>query len=140
MLTDQENIQILLAEDDPDDVFLTLEALRESAPLINVKVVADGEELFAYLKKFSPQLILLDLNMPKMDGRQALKTLKTDKTLHHIPVVVFTTSKSQEDINFSYQMGVNSYISKPDSFDELVESMKVLEEYWFATAQLPESL
>lgn len=109
--------------------------------------VRDGEELLRYLRhggEFSrgtqtpePSLILLDLNMPKMDGREALREIKSDPALHHIPVVVLTTSRAEEDVVRSYKFGVNSFITKPLTFLGLVEAMKVLGRYWFEVVELP---
>jgi CheY-like chemotaxis protein len=146
-IRDINNFRIILAEDDPDDVFLTTEAIRESSPDLQVHVVSNGEELMDYLRQIQqlrapasayPSLILLDLNMPKKDGRQALQEIKGDIQLSQIPIVVFTTSRDQEDINFSYSQGVNSYVSKPDSYEELVKAMNVIEQYWFEIVKLPE--
>ena len=139
-------ITILMADDDPDDRLLSKEALDE-ARLANVlNFVEDGEELMDYLfqrGKFTeenaprPGLILLDLNMPKKDGRQALKEIKTDPSLRMIPIVVLTTSKAEEDILRTYELGVNSYITKPVTFDGMVNVMNSLGKYWFEIVELP---
>lgn len=138
---------ILLAEDDEDDRMLAKEALDEAMLANDIRFVEDGEELMDYLHhrgKYAdqvglprPGLILLDLNMPKKDGREVLEEIKSDTELHRIPVVVLTTSNAQEDISFSYEMGVNSYITKPVAFDELVDIMKTLGKYWFGIVSLP---
>lgn len=138
---------ILMAEDDPDDRLLAEKALEENRvanPLITVR---DGEELIDYLchkGKFSdpvkaprPCFILLDLNMPKMDGREALKVIKADERLRRIPVVIMTTSKAEEDILVSYNVGANSYITKPVTFDGLVKVVKALKDYWLEIVELP---
>lgn len=109
--------------------------------------VKDGEELMRYLRgagefkgvgrPAEPSLVLLDLNMPKMDGREALREIKSDPILHHIPVVVLTTSRAEEDVIRSYEIGVNSFITKPLTFQGLVEAMKALGQYWFEVVALP---
>ena len=140
-------IVILVADDDADDRMLTKEALEESKVLNELRFVEDGEELMDYLKrrgKFAddgaapqPGLILLDLNMPKKDGREALKEIKADPELRRIPVVVMTTSRTEEDIFRSYDFGASSYITKPVTFDSLVELMKALGRYWIEFVELP---
>lgn len=147
MLTQAKPITILMAEDDPDDQLLAREALEESMIANNLHIVENGEELIDYLKhrgKYSdpasaprPGLILLDLNMPRMDGREALRIIKTDPELHTIPVVVLTTSKAEEDILRMYEVGANSYIIKPVTFEGLVEVMRTIRRYWFEIIELP---
>jgi two-component system, response regulator len=142
-----ELVRILLAEDDDDDYFLTRKALEENRLRNEVLRVKDGEELMDYLHhagNFSdvghspePSLILLDLNMPRKDGREALREIKADPTLRHIPVVVLTTSRAEEDVVRSYRYGVNSFITKPVTFQGLVEAMKALGRYWFEVVELP---
>jgi two-component system, response regulator len=142
-----ELVRILLAEDDDDDFFLTSRALKENRLRNEVLRVKDGEELMQYLRhdgKFArpepapePALILLDLNMPRKDGREALKEIKSDSELRHIPVVVLTTSRAEEDVIRSYQLGVNSFITKPVTFQGLVDAMKALGRYWFEVVELP---
>jgi len=137
-----------MAEDDPDDRMLAEEALQESHVANTLRFVENGEELMDYLKhrgKYAdpasaprPGLILLDLNMPKMDGREALRAIKSDPELRSIPVVVLTTSKAEEDILRSYDEGANSYIIKPVTFEGLVEAMKTLQRYWFEIIELPD--
>ncbi len=141
---------ILIAEDDEDDYLLTMEALKEAGVDTQIKWVKDGEELMDYLepaevgvsiKKIRaelPSLILLDLNMPRKDGREVLDELKKNITLRKIPIVVLTTSKADTDINRAYDLGVNSYIQKPVRFNEFVEVIKVLSNYWFNIVKLPE--
>lgn len=141
-------IVILMADDDADDRMLTRDALEESRVLNELRFVEDGEELMDYLHqkgKFSdaeaapkPGLILLDLNMPKKDGREALKEIKSDPNLRRIPVVIMTTSKAEEDIFRSYDFGASSFITKPVTFDRLVDLMKALGEYWVEFVELPD--
>ena len=140
------SICILMADDDDDDFLLTKKALKESHLINDLHRVKDGEELLQYLRNEDgftnqhcrPGVILLDLNMPKMDGREALKELKSDPKLRDIPVVVFTTSKAEEDIIRSYQLGVNSFITKPVKFDNLIQVMAALGRYWFEIVELPQ--
>jgi CheY-like chemotaxis protein len=141
-----ELVRILLAEDDDDDFFLTRRALQENRLRNEVTRVKDGEELMEYLRHkggFSkngppePSLILLDLNMPRKDGREALREIKSDPKLRHIPVVVLTTSRAEEDVVRSYEYGVNSFITKPVTFQGLVDAMKALGRYWFEVVELP---
>lgn len=141
-------IVILLAEDDEDDRALSQQAL-EAAHISNaVETVDDGEQLLDYLYQRGryagetgtaprPGLILLDLNMPKLDGREALRIIKADAHLKDIPVVVLTTSRNDEDIALCYELGVNSFISKPVSFTGLVDAMHVLGRYWLEIVELP---
>jgi CheY-like chemotaxis protein len=138
---------LLLAEDDDDDYLLIREALRDSLISNDLVRVSDGEELLAYLRRpgatagrgsdVDPALILLDLNMPKMDGRTALKQIKSDPALCHIPVIVLTTSKQEEDVFRSYQTGVNAFMQKPGSFNDLVGALRSFENYWFQIVELP---
>ena len=140
-------ITILLADDDADDRMMAGEALAESRLANDLRFVEDGEELMDYLHRrgrFSdpvdsprPGLILLDLNMPRKDGREALKEIKGDAELRKIPVVVLTTSQAEEDIYRTYDLGVNSFITKPVMFDSMVSVMKALGKYWFEIVELP---
>ncbi len=139
-------IAILLADDDPDDRMMAAEALEESRVVNTLATVEDGEELLEYLRcegRYAdrdptlPGLILLDLNMPRMDGREALAAIKKDPRLRRIPVVVLTTSRAEEDIIKSYDLGVNSFISKPVTFDGLVSIMAELGRYWIEIVELP---
>ena len=142
-----KSIVILLADDDEEDRMLACDALKESRLSNDIYCVTDGEELMEYLRrdgKYSlpadaprPGLILLDLNMPKKDGREALREIKADPSLRQIPIVVLTTSKADEDILRSYDSGASSFISKPVTFDGLVELMKGLGRYWFEIVELP---
>ncbi len=141
-------ITILLADDDPDDRQLTRDAFAQNRLANELHTVEDGEELLEYLhrrgkyenlkNKPLPGLILLDLNMPRKDGREALKEIKADPILRRIPIVVLTTSKAEEDILRSYDLGVNSYVTKPVTFKSLVELIKVLGQYWFEVVELPD--
>jgi CheY-like chemotaxis protein len=141
-------ITILVCDDDEDDRMLTQQALEDAHVSNAVCFVSDGEQLLDYLyqrgeyagetgKAPRPGLILLDLNMPKVDGREALKTIKGDPSLRDIPVVVLSTSRLDEDIARSYQLGVNSFITKPVTFSGLVEAMNVLGRYWLEIVELP---
>ena len=140
-------IVILMADDDADDRMLAKEALEESRVINDLRFVEDGEALMDYLRRRGkyadedasprPGLILLDLNMPKKDGREALKEIKDDPELRRIPIVVMTTSQAEEDIFRSYYLGASSFITKPVTFDRLVELMKTLGNYWVEFVQLP---
>ena len=141
-------ITILMADDDADDQLLAKEALAEARLANELCFVKDGEDLMDYLHNRGeyaehpaprPGLILLDLNMPKKDGRQALKEIKEDAELRRIPIVVLTTSAAEEDILRTYDLGVNSYITKPVTFEGLVEVMKSLSKYWFEIVELPQN-
>jgi CheY-like chemotaxis protein len=143
----KSSVVILMADDDEDDRLMAKEAFAEVKLLNCFYTVENGEELMDYLYrrgKFAdpavsprPGLILLDLNMPKKDGRQALKEIKADPSLRSIPIVVLTTSKAEEDILRSYDLGVNSFIIKPVTFEALVDIMKTLTIYWFEIVELP---
>ncbi len=138
---------ILLAEDDQEDYIFTKDALRETRLPHELQRVKDGEELMAYLLRQGsygnprqaprPEIVLLDLNMPKKDGRVALKEIKLNPDLCQIPVVVLTTSQANEDIARSYDLGANSVIRKRGSFGELVQALNIFEEYWFGVVELP---
>lgn len=140
-------ITILLADDDADDRMLAKEAWEESLLANELVFVQDGEELMDYLHQRGqfahlagnprPGVILLDLNMPRKDGREALREIKATPQFRHIPIVVLTTSKAEEDIYRSYNLGVNSFITKPVTFERLVEVMKALGNYWFEIVELP---
>jgi CheY-like chemotaxis protein len=142
-------IVILLADDDADDRLLTKRALEASRVLNELRFVEDGEELMDYLMQRGqyadqeaaprPGLILLDLNMPRKDGREALAEIKRHPELHRIPVVVMTTSKAEEDVFRSYDLGANSYITKPVTFERLVDLMKTLGTYWIEFVELPKN-
>lgn len=141
------SIHILLAEDDPDDRLLTRRALEESRIVNEFAAVEDGEELMRYLHREGeysdpedaprPGLILLDLNMPRMDGREALRKIKSDPELRRIPVVVLTTSEAEQDILQSYDLGVNAFVTKPVTFEGLADAVQALGEFWFDIVKLP---
>lgn len=147
MTINKRSIVILMAEDDPDDRMFCREALQEARLTNQVYFVEDGQELMDYLRCQgayvdpgscpAPGLILLDLNMPRKDGREALVEIKSDPRLRAIPVVVLTTSKAEEDILRSYNLGVSGYITKPVTFERLIEIMKILGRYWFDIVELP---
>lgn len=140
-------ITLLMADDDADDRMLTKEAMQEALVINDLRFVEDGEELMDYLHQRGqyadpdssprPGLILLDLNMPKKDGREALKEIKADPELRRIPIVVLTTSKAEEDVWRTYEMGVSSYITKPVTFEGLIDVMKTLKKYWLEIVELP---
>ncbi len=140
-------ITIILAEDDPDDQMLILRAAEANAFPGAVRAVSNGEELIAHLHACLdkapggahelPNLILLDLNMPLMDGREALQEIKRHPVLRGIPVVVFTTSTAPEDIAYCYGQGVNAYVAKPARFEDLQHVLRAVKSFWFETAQLP---
>ena len=147
MSSEPKSLALLMADDDPDDRLMTKEALEEARLANPLHFVEDGEELLDYLHhrgayadaaRFpTPGLILLDLNMPRKDGREALREIKADPRLRQIPIVVLTTSRAEEDICRSYDLGVNSFISKPVLFESLVEVMQTLTRYWFEIVELP---
>jgi CheY-like chemotaxis protein len=140
-------IRVLVAEDDPDDRLLIKEALEESGFSPDLRFVEDGEELMDYLRRGGeyggseasprPGLILLDLNMPKKDGRDALAEIKADPDLRRLPVVVVTTSRVHEDILRCYDLGANSYITKPVTIADLLDTFKTLGKYWLEIVSLP---
>ena len=137
-------IDILLVEDNPGDVRLTREALKEGKVLNTMQVVGDGIEALAFLrhegpyaKSPHPDIILLDLNLPRMDGRELLAEIKSDHSLRRIPVVILTTSKAEEDIIKSYDLHANCYITKPVDLDQFINVVKSVEEFWFTIVRLP---
>ncbi len=146
-MNEKRSIHIVMAEDDPDDQMLTRRALKHSRLANTLDIVEDGEELMDYLHQRGPYaetgaaprpgLILLDLNMPRMDGREALQRIKSDDDLRRIPVIVLTTSEAEQDIIESYNLGVNAYVTKPVSFEELVQAIRSLGHFWFDIVKLP---
>jgi len=139
-------VEILLVEDNPGDVRLTLEALKDGKVLNHLSVVGDGVEAIAFLHQEgayanapSPDLILLDLNLPKKDGREVLQEIKDDESLKHIPVVVLTTSKADMDILRSYELHANCYITKPVDFEQFTKVIKSIEDFWFSIVKLPQN-
>ena len=149
MRTTRNPITILMADDDAEDRMLAREALEESRLANDFRYVENGEELLDYLRRRGkyadpavsprPGLILLDLNMPRKDGFEALAEIKEDPNLRQIPVVILTTSRAEEDVYRGYDLGVNSFITKPVSFEGLVEAMKTLGRYWFEIVELPKT-
>jgi CheY-like chemotaxis protein len=147
MSTRKKQVTIVIAEDDEDDYILTRDAFAESRLINNLVWVHDGEELLDYLTRHGeyaepessprPALILLDLNMPRMDGREALQRIKSDASLRSIPVIVLTTSRAEEDIVRSYDLGVNSFIQKPVSFSDFTDAIRLLGAYWLEIVALP---
>jgi CheY-like chemotaxis protein len=137
-------IEVLLVEDNAGDIGLTKEAFKEGKVRLNLSVARDGVEAMAFLRREGnfaavarPDLVLLDLNLPKMDGRQVLREMKKDSALLSIPVVVLTTSAADEDILGSYGLHANCYITKPVDMDQFFKVIKVLEEFWFVVAKIP---
>ncbi|MCF4967489.1 response regulator [Nostoc sp. CMAA1605] len=137
-------IQVLLVEDNPGDVELTRIALEDSKISVNLNVVEDGVEAMAFLRKEDkyadaphPDIVLLDLNLPKKDGREVLAEIKTDDNFKRIPVVVLTTSQAEEDILRAYNLAANCYIAKPVDFDQFVRIVQSIENFWFAIVKLP---
>lgn len=140
------SIEILLVEDSPGDVRLTQEALKDAKMRNNLHVVGDGVEAMAFLNKKGkyanaprPDLIFLDLNLPKKDGREVLAEIKSDENLKRIPVVVLTISKSEEDIFRSYNLHANCYVTKPIDFDQFTTVVKAIENFWFTIVKLPQN-
>jgi len=142
-----EKLVILMADDDEDDCLLAKKALSQSNLSAQLRFVKDGEELMDYLCENGdydgekslpkPDIILLDLNMPKMNGLEALKAIKCQPMLRHIPVIILTTSRAGHDICDSYSLGASSFITKPASFKGLVETMEMIKKYWFEVVELP---
>ncbi len=148
MRANRDLISILIADDDADDRMMAKEALDECRLANPVDFVEDGVELLAYLRgqgryagsnKCKPGFIILDLNMPRMDGREALREIKADPALRRIPIVVMTTSKAEEDIYRTYDLGVNSFVTKPVTFDGLVSVMRTMGAYWIEIVELPDA-
>ena len=139
-------VEILLIEDNPGDVRLTLEALKESKIINNLQVVDDGIEALSYLKKEGiykdkprPDLIILDLNLPRKDGREVLGEIKSDPVLKQIPIVILTTSEAEEDIIKSYELHANCYITKPVNMEQFIKVVKSVGDFWFSIVMLPPS-
>lgn len=137
-------IEILLVEDSPGDVRLTKEALKDSKLINNLSVVGDGVQAMAFLRKQGsysesprPDLILLDLNLPKKDGREVLQEIKSDPALLRIPVVILTTSSNEKDILTTYNLHANCYIAKPVDFSQFITVVKSIEHFWFSIVKLP---
>jgi len=137
-------IEILLVEDSPTDVLLAQEALEQAKVLNNLHVASDGVEALAFLRREAgyenavrPDLILLDLNLPRKDGREVLAEIKEDEKLKRLPVVVLTTSKAEEDVHRAYGLHANCYITKPVDFDQFADVVKAIETFWFTIVALP---
>ncbi len=137
-------VEILLVEDNPGDVRLTQEALKEGKVKNNLHIAKDGIEALAYLRRegefnnsVRPDLVLLDLNLPRMDGRELLEIIKMDDDLKRIPVVILTTSKAEEDILRTYNLHANCYISKPVDLDQFIKVVKTIEDFWMTIVKLP---
>jgi CheY-like chemotaxis protein len=137
-------VEILLVEDNPGDVRLTREALREGKVRSRLSVATDGVEAIAFLRRQGefadatrPDLILLDLNLPRKDGREVLAEIKADPVLKYIPVVVLTSSKAEEDVLRAYDLHANCYVTKPVYFDQFIRVVKSIEDFWFTIVQLP---
>lgn len=146
-MPDNGAVRILVAEDDRDDRVLIEDAFEEAELRNQIDFVENGEELISYLRREGlyaelkkaplPGLILLDLNMPRMDGREALRQVKSDERLRAVPIVALTTSRTAEDVHGCYGSGVNSYIAKPDRFEDLVAIVRAIDDYWLKTVHLP---
>ena len=141
---DHRTIEILLVEDNPGDALLTLEALKDAKISNRIQIARDGVEALAILRREGPHagaarpdLILLDLNLPKMDGRELLREIKADTSLRRIPVVVLTTSSAEEDIISSYDLHANCYITKPVDLEQFTRVTRAIDEFWFAIVKLP---
>jgi len=137
-------VEILLVEDNEADIRLTRESIKEAKIRNILHVARDGEEAINYLYKkedykdaVTPDLILLDLNLPKKDGREVLEEIKSDEALSHIPVVILTTSEAEKDIVKSYKLHANCYVTKPMGIDQFVEVIKAIEDFWFTIVKLP---
>jgi chemotaxis family two-component system response regulator Rcp1 len=138
-------VEILLVEDNPGDVRLTREALREGKVRNNLYVVSDGVEALAFLRRQGqhidaarPDLILLDLNLPRKDGREVLQDIKSDPALRHIPVVVLTSSQADQDIIRAYDLHANCYVTKPVDFEQFIHVVRTIENFWFSIVKLPQ--
>lgn len=136
--------EVLLIEDDAADIELTQEALLDSKLHVSLNAVRSGAEAFTYLRRehpfesvILPDLILLDLNLPGMSGKEILQTIRSQQEICHIPVAVLTTSQAQEDIDDSYKLGANCYVSKPVGLDEFTQVIHALEEFWFTVVKIP---
>jgi CheY-like chemotaxis protein len=137
-------IEVLLVEDDPGDILMTREAFEEHKVHNRLTVVSDGAEALAYLRRegsyaeaVRPDLVLLDLNLPRRDGREVLAEIKKDEDLHHIPVVVLTTSQADEDILCSYQLHANAYVTKPVDFDRFISVVRQIDDFFVTVVKLP---
>ena len=139
-----KSIEVLLVEDNPGDVRLTMEAFKDARVINHFSVVEDGTEALAYLRREGkyasaplPDLVLLDLNLPKKDGREVLKEIKNDESLKRIPVVILTTSTAEQDILKTYDLHANCYINKPVDFDQFLTVVRAIENFWLTVVKLP---
>lgn len=140
-------IEVLLVEDNPGDVRLTVEAMKEAKVMNSLSVATDGEEALAFLRGEAPfqnaprpDLVLLDLNLPKVDGRQVLAEIKKDESLRRIPIVILTTSRAEEDVLRMYDLHANCYITKPVDLEQFERVVKSISEYWFQIVRLPREI
>jgi CheY-like chemotaxis protein len=145
-LTSARPVEILLIEDSPSDAALTIEAIQAGKISNNLNRVADGVEAMAYLRQQGefaklprPDLIMLDLNLPKKDGREVLRELKNDPSLKRIPIIVLTTSRADKDVLQSYELNANCYITKPVDFEQFIDVVKSIEHFWLSVVTLPPS-
>lgn len=143
-MSNRKDVEVLLVEDDAGDVELTREGLKDAKILVHLNVVEDGVKALQYLRREGPyravnrpDMILLDLNMPKKDGREVLKEIKSDEKLRSIPVIVLTTSDADMDIVKCYDLGANCYITKPVGFEAFTKVVRSLEEFWFTVVKIP---
>ena len=143
-MTDRKEIDVLLVEDDPGDVLMTREAFAENKVANRLAVVSDGESAMAFLRKQgrfedapTPDLVLLDLNLPRMDGREVLAAMKGDEDLRRIPVVVLTTSEAEEDVLRSYSLHANAYVTKPVDFQRFIEVVRQIDDFFVQVVRLP---
>lgn len=143
-MADRKEIDVLLVEDDPGDVLMTREAFEENKVANRLAVVSDGESAMAYLRKEgpyaeapTPDLVLLDLNLPRMDGREVLAAMKGDDTLQSIPVVVLTTSEAEEDVLRSYALHANAYVTKPVDFERFIDVVRQIDDFFVQVVRLP---
>ncbi|HTU46745.1 MAG TPA: response regulator [Bryobacteraceae bacterium] len=139
-----QHFEVLLVEDNPGDVYLTQEAFREGRMPLTLCVVGDGEEAMRYLRRETPfenasrpDLVLMDLNLPKKDGRELLAELKQDDDLRQIPVIILTTSESYQDVRRAYNLHANCYLTKPIEVDSFLRKIKSIEDFWLTVARLP---
>lgn len=143
-MADRKEIDVLLVEDDPGDVLMTREAFEENKVANRLAVVSDGESAMAYLRKEgpyadapTPDLVLLDLNLPRMDGREVLAAMKGDRALQSIPVVVLTTSEAEEDVLRSYALHANAYVTKPVDFERFIDVVRQIDDFFVQVVRLP---
>ena len=143
-MRDPQPVEVLLVEDDPGDVLMTREAFEENKVANRLTVMSDGVSAMAYLRKEgehgdapTPDLVLLDLNLPRMDGREVLAAMKSDEVLRRIPVVVLTTSEAEEDVLRSYSLHANAYVTKPVDFDRFIDVVRQIDDFFVSVVRLP---